>query len=100
MLRDRDDISVIGEESNLSETIQKTAELLPDAVIIDLHMTDGADRGWSLTGPTVVAISFANDEIAKAQAERLGAAKFIDKMDLAEELIPALLQFASSNKPS
>ncbi len=69
MLRDRDDISVIGEESNLSETIQKTAELLPDAVIIDLHMTDGADRVFSLAGPTVVAISFANHEIAKAQAE-------------------------------
>jgi DNA-binding NarL/FixJ family response regulator len=43
LLRDRDDISVIGEASNLSETIQKTAELLPDVVIIDLHMTDGAD---------------------------------------------------------
>jgi DNA-binding NarL/FixJ family response regulator len=34
LLRDRDDIAVIGEASNLSETIQKTAELLPDVVII------------------------------------------------------------------
>ncbi len=59
-------------------------------------MTDGADRVFSLAGPTVVAISFANHEIAKAQAERLGATKFIDKMELANELTPTLLQFAPS----
>jgi hypothetical protein len=47
-----------------------------------------------------VAISFANDEIAKAQAERLGDTKSIDKMELANELIPTLLQFAPSSKPS
>jgi DNA-binding NarL/FixJ family response regulator len=97
LLKNRDDISIVGEASNLPETLQKTAEFLPDVVIIDLRMTDDADRGLSLTGPTVVAISFANDETAKAQAERLGATKFIDKKDLAEELIPALLQFAPSN---
>jgi len=49
--------------------------------------------------PTV-AISFAIDETAKEQAERLGAVKFIDKMELANELVPTLLQFAPPNKPS
>ena len=32
-------------------------------------------------------------------AERLGAVKFIDKMDLANELVPTLLQFSPSRKP-
>ena len=44
--------------------------------------------------------SLAIDEIAMEQAERLGAVKFIDKMELAKELVPTLLQFAPSNKPS
>ena len=102
MLRDRDDIAVIGEASNLTETIKKTAELLPDVVIIDLRMTASAngDLNPLTIGRPTVAISFAVDETAKEQAERLGAVKFIDKMELANELVPTLLQFALLNKPS
>jgi DNA-binding NarL/FixJ family response regulator len=102
LLRDRDDIAVIGEASNFPETIQKTAELLPDVVIMDLRMAARANGGINpLTiGRPMVAMSFAVDETAKEQAERLGAVKFIDKIELAEELVPTLLQFAPSNKPS
>jgi hypothetical protein len=50
-------------------------------------------------GRPTVAISFAVDETAREQAERPGAVKFIDKMELAKELVPTLLQFALS-KPS
>jgi DNA-binding NarL/FixJ family response regulator len=102
LLRDRDDIAVIGEASDLPETIRKTAELLPDVVIIDLRMTvrENGDLKRLTIGRPTVAISFAIDEAAKEQAERLGATKFIDKMELATELVPTLLQFAPSNKPS
>ena len=102
LLRDRDDIAVIGEASDLPETIQETAALLPDVVIIDLRMTASANGELNpLTiGRPTVAISFAVDETAKEQAERLGAVKFIDKMELANELVPTLLQFAPPNKPS
>jgi DNA-binding NarL/FixJ family response regulator len=95
LLRDRDDIAVIGEASNLAETIQKTAELLPDVAIIDLHMTASAngDLNPLTIGRPTVAISFAIDEIAREQAEKLGAVKFIDKMELANEL-------ASPNAPA
>ncbi len=47
----------------------------------------------------MVAISFAIDEIAREQAERIGAVKFIDKIELARELVPTLLQFTPANKP-
>ena len=104
LLRDRDDIAVIGEASNLPETIRKTAELLPDVVIIDLHMTSSPNGDVNVNPLTIgrptVAISFAVDEIAREQAERLGAVAFIDKTELAKELAPALLQFALANKPS
>ncbi len=102
LLNGRADIAVVGEASNLRDTIQKTAELLPDVLIIDLSMA--ANANGELNSPTIarptVVISFAVDEAAKGQAERLGAAKFIDKMDLANELIPTLLQFAPLNEPS
>jgi DNA-binding NarL/FixJ family response regulator len=102
LLRGRDDIAVIGEASNLPETIQKTAELLPDVLIVDLSLAASAngDLNPLMIGRPTVAISFAVDETAKEQAERLGATKFIDKMELANELVPTLLQFAPSNKPS
>ena len=100
-MKGRDNISVIGEASNLPETIRKTAELLPDVLIIDLRMTANANGELnSLTGPLVVAISFDISETAEIQAKRLGAMKFIDKMDLAKDLIPTLLQIPSPNKPS
>jgi len=92
----------LGEASDLPETIRKTAELLPDVVIIDVRMTASVDGDLNpLTiGRPMVAISFATDETAKAQAEKLGAAKFIDKMELAYELFPTLLQFSPSSKPA
>ena len=85
MLRVRDDIAVIDEAWDLPKTIQKTAELLPDVVIVDLRMTasaNGASNPLTIGRPTV-AISFAIDEIAREQAESPGAVKFIDKTDLA-----------------
>ena len=101
LLKGRDDVAVIGEASDLPETIRKTAELVPDVVIIDVRMTASVDGDLNpLTiGRPTVAISFAIDEIAREQAERLGAVKFIDKMELANELLPTLLQFAQSSKP-
>jgi len=72
LLKDRDDISVIGEASNFPETIQKAAELLPDVLIIDLRMTANANGELA---------SLTNGPMVVAQAKRLGATKFIDKMD-------------------
>jgi len=53
-----------------------------------------------MNGPTVVAMSLDIGESAEREAERLGAMKFIDKMDLAKDLIPTLLQIPPPNKPS
>ncbi len=40
LLSNREDISVVGEASNFVETIQKTTELHPDLIILDLNMPD------------------------------------------------------------
>src|SRR5437868_14316004 len=87
------DIKVIGEATTLCEAIQKTAELQPDEIIFDLHMADGASERLPV-GSKLIAISFASDDEAAALAFRIGAAKLLDKMELANELIPAILELA------
>ena len=93
LLSEREDITLVGEAATLSEAIQKAEELRPDEIIFDLHMADGAKQHL-FAGTKLLAISFANDDEAKAAAARIGAAKLLDKMELANELIPAILGLA------
>ena len=64
--------------------------------ILDLRMTEGENLRL-LAGTKLLAISLANDDEAKASAENIGAAKFLDKMNLSRELIPAILELAPKN---
>jgi DNA-binding NarL/FixJ family response regulator len=93
LLSERDDITLVGEAATFSEAVQKAEELLPDEIILDLHMADGTKQHLP-AGTKVLAISFANDDEAKALADSIGAAKLLDKMELADELIPAILELA------
>ena len=68
-------------------------ELSPDVIVLDLHMADGAKQHLP-DGTKLLAISFANDDEAAALACRIGAANLLDKMELANELIPAILELA------
>jgi len=52
LLSKRENITVVGEAATLSEAIQKTEELHPDEIILDLHMADGTKRQlskWALS---------------------------------------------------
>jgi DNA-binding NarL/FixJ family response regulator len=40
LLSNRGDIAVVGEASDFRETIQKSSELQPDLIILDLSMPD------------------------------------------------------------
>jgi two-component system response regulator DevR len=93
LLSEREDIMLVGEAVTLSEAVHKAEELQPDEIIFDLHMAHGANERLP-TGPKLLAISFANDDEAKASADRIGAAKLLDKMNLSQELIPAILELA------
>jgi DNA-binding NarL/FixJ family response regulator len=101
-LKINQDICVVGEASSLPEAIQKTAKLHPDVLVLDLRMAECASaEDFPLNGTKIVAISIEFGECALASAKRLGAAKFVDKMDLASELIPTLLQLGTEpNMPS
>jgi len=93
LLSEHDDITLIGESARFSEAVRKAEKLLPDVIVLDLHMAEGANERLP-TGPKLLAISFTNDDEAKTSADRMGAAKLLDKMELANELIPAILELA------
>jgi DNA-binding NarL/FixJ family response regulator len=104
MLRGNEEIQIVGEASSFSEAIGKTAELRPDVLVIDLHLAKGrfAELKSAVNGTKILAISFACDEEAEDLARDIGAVKFLDKMALAQEMIPTILQLVapSSNHDS
>lgn len=92
LLRDQSDIVIVGEAATFPEAIQKAQELRPDIVVLDLRMAKGVTMPPNC--PKVLAISIANDDEAKAEAIKMGASRLLDKMNLSQELIPAILELA------
>ena len=101
LLSGREDIAVVGEASNIRETIQKTAELHPDLIILDVNMPDrdciAPTKVGLLNGAKVLAITLGADEVNEELLHGVGAAKLVDKMDLSDQLIPAILELAPAH---
>jgi DNA-binding NarL/FixJ family response regulator len=92
------EIVVVGEAVDFSHAARLAAHLRPDVVLLDLRMNDshGLDAVTAApalisNGATILAMSFSNDDDAKALAKQIGAAKLLDKMSLYTELIPTIL---------
>ena len=99
LLSNREDIAVIGEASSFPETIQKTAELHPDLIVFDVNMPDKNRIAPNevkrlLNGARVLAITLGADDVAGELLDSIGAVKVLDKADLADQLIPAILELA------
>ena len=95
LLSEAQEIEVVGEAATLPEMFQKSEELKPNVVVLDLHMADHANVRL-LAGPKVLAISLANDDEAKASAQSMGAVRLLDKMNLGQQLIPAILELTTT----
>ena len=99
LLSNREDIAVVGEAANIRETIQKTAELHPDLIILDVTMPEKdciapTKVKGLLNGAKILAITLGADDVEEELLQGIGAAKLLDKMDLFNELIPAILELA------
>jgi DNA-binding NarL/FixJ family response regulator len=102
LLSDNDEIRIVGEASNFLETIEKTMDLSPDVIVLDLNMPDrssftATELKAALHGSDVVAISFRVDEEAEALAEGVGAVTLLHKMVLSRELVLTISQLGSRN---
>jgi two-component system response regulator NreC len=101
-LSNREDISVVGEASTFYETIEKTSELHPDLIILDLNLPDRnhiapSEAKRLLNGAKVLAITLATDDLKKELLDSVGAARLLDKAELSNELIPAILELAPAH---
>ena len=89
----------MGEASDLPGTFEKVVTLESDVVILDLHMADTEADSERLKGELsatrLIATSFACDDDTLTMAARLGADRFIDKMELCGKLIPTILELAA-----
>ena len=68
LLSHREDIVVLGEASNISETIQKTTELHPDLIVLDVHLAERECIAPTkvkglLNGAKVLAITLGADDV-------------------------------------
>ena len=100
LLTGNPEIKVVAEATSFSQMMQLVAELRPHVVVMDLHMVDEKlvtpeEIKSSLAGSRLLAMSIWNDEKAKALADSFGAVALLDKPKLADELIPAIKQYAT-----
>jgi two-component system response regulator DevR len=92
------EIEIVGEAANFAQTIQIVSGVKPEVIVLDLHMPDETNFSPQVVkshlnrGSRLLAISLWNDEEAKTLAESLGASVLLDKMYLANTLIPTILQ--------
>jgi DNA-binding NarL/FixJ family response regulator len=95
------EIAIVGEAANFAQTIRMASDLEPRVIVLDLHMPDESDitsqevKSRLSHDFHVLGISVWNDEETKELAENLGAAVLLDKMDLANTLVPTIMQLGS-----
>ncbi|MGA8143169.1 MAG: response regulator transcription factor [Candidatus Acidiferrales bacterium] len=101
LLRKASEIRIVGEAATFAETIRMSGELKPHVVIMDVHMPDETVVTPSQLktcveslGSQVLAISYSVDDDTATLAASFGAVKLLDKMKLADNLIPAITHCA------
>jgi DNA-binding NarL/FixJ family response regulator len=102
LLEEQPEITLVGEATGFAQTIQMTQELKPEVVILDLHMKDQSACETEVVKiqlnrceSRILAISIANDAETKELARSVGAFTLLDKMNLADDLIPTIKRCAS-----
>jgi CheY-like chemotaxis protein len=99
------EIELVGQADSFHQTIQLLGKVRPHVVVLDLFMPDRTEVAVSkfrsaLAGARVLAISASNNEEVRALAETVGAVKLLDKMNLWDELIPAVRECVGSGPSS
>ena len=98
LLKSDANVRLVAEASSFRETMDLTAEVCPDVVVMDIHMGDEqkvkpADLKLRLVDCRLLAMSLWTDEETKILAESFGAVTLLDKTKLATELLPSLRQY-------
>lgn len=106
LLRSQPQIELVGEAADFPQTVLMMKELNPEVIVMDVHMPKGTaatflDLKSRLNHSSrMLAISVWNDEDTKALVDSLGTFPLLDKMELSDKLIPAIMQLVSPKKPA
>ena len=102
ILQTHAEIELVGEATNFPQATQMSNDLKPQVIIADLHMPDEARvspievRSLLNTGATrLLVISIWEDEEANVLADKFGAYTLLDKNNLGDTLVPAILEKAA-----
>jgi DNA-binding NarL/FixJ family response regulator len=96
-------IHVVAEADSFHAAVECARAHQPQVLVMDLHMpfrnrVTARDVNSHLAAlvPRVLAISFSIDNESRHLAEACGASMLLDKTQLADQLIPAILGSAAS----
>ena len=93
------EIEIVGEACSFREMVELRGKLQPDIVVMDLHMIEESeDASEELKGynSPLIAMSICAPDEGAAKAKEIGAATFLDKAFLYEELVPTIREFAGA----
>jgi len=102
ILQANSEIELVAEATNFPQAVQMSNDLKPQVIISNLHMPDEAlvspveVRTLLNSGASrLVVISIWEDEEANVLANKFGAYTLLDKNDLRNTLVPAILEKAA-----
>jgi two-component system response regulator DevR len=96
LINDQEDMTVVGTAGSVSDSILRTAELMPDVVLMDFRLGDGtgADAGTAIrqVRPEIklVFLTREDSDAARFAALEAGASAFIHKSRAASEVVDAI----------
>jgi CheY-like chemotaxis protein len=94
-------ISVVGHARNGDEAVERTGELQPDVILMDISMPvmDGIEAARAIRDEQpsvrVLMLTGSNSRADVDRARRAGAAGYVTKDRIAAELIDAIVEIAS-----
>jgi DNA-binding NarL/FixJ family response regulator len=98
LLQTQPEIELVGEAADFPQAMQMSNDLKPQIVILDLHLPDEARLSpleisslLNSGASRLLVISIWEDEEANVLADKFGTLALLDKRDLGNKLIPAIL---------
>jgi two-component system response regulator NreC len=104
LLDGKNDMQVVGEAADGNEAVQKSIELKPDVVLMDLSMPHGkngltatAELKKALPDTSILILTMHDDEEYLFRAIHAGASGYILKSAPHDELLAAIVHIAEGN---
>lgn len=100
LLNEEPRVELVGIAASFAQAMQMRADFKPELLLMDLHLPE--ERQFTpdfvksqLASIPTIAISVANDDDARGLAVSYGVLTLLDKMTLYDDLLPAIVKFAS-----